>query len=277
MGDIQWFPGHMTKTLRLIEKEIGGVDMIIELTDARLPDYSRSPEIYELTAQKPRLIVLNKSDLADEKMTARWLSYYSKKGIRAIALNSTDRRCGINARNAILEVAGQRNGRQTLLKPRAMIVGVPNCGKSTFINCLAGSRVARAEDRPGVTRGKQWISLDFVELLDMPGVLRKKFDNQFSAARLAFTGAIKDDVLDCEALAMGLIDVLKVSYPGALKDRYGVDSCGDSYDILCGIAQKRGKLFRGGEPDTEAAAIILLDEYRGGKLGKITLEAPENE
>lgn len=276
MREIQWFPGHMTKTLRLIEREISGVDMVIEITDARLPDFSRSPEIYEMTSHKPRLIVMNKSDLADAQATKRWLSDYARRGIKAIAINSTEPRAGEAARAAIMQVANAREGRQSALKPRAMIVGVPNCGKSTFINCLAGSRVAKAEDRPGVTRGKQWISLDFIELLDMPGVLRKKFDNQLLAARLAFTGAIKDDVMDVESLAIGLIDILKLGYPQQLFNRYGVLAEGDSYDILCEIARKRGKLLRGAEPDTERTAALLLDEYRAGKLGKITLEEPQN-
>lgn len=275
MNDIQWFPGHMTKTLRVIEREVSNVDLIIEMTDARLPESSRSPEVIAATASKPHLIVLNKADLADNDATNRWMAYFRAEGVRSISANSVDRRSRESAKKAIIELAVARSGRAAGLKPRAMIVGVPNAGKSTFINCLAGTKMAKAEDRPGVTRGKQWISLDFVELLDMPGVLRKKFPDQEIAAKLAFTGAIKDDILDIETLAVNLIDIFKEHYPDNIKSRYGIDIAdADSYDILCRIAIRRGKLISGGEPDTEKAAAIILDEYRAGKLGLITLEEP---
>lgn len=275
MNDIQWFPGHMTKTLRVIECEVSNVDLIIEMTDARLPESSRSPEVQAATSTKPHLIILNKSDLADRNATSRWISYYKAVGIQAVAANSIDRRSREAAKKAIIDIASSRLGRAADLKPRAMIVGVPNVGKSTFINCLAGSKMAKAEDRPGVTRGKQWISLDFVDLLDMPGVLRKKFPDQNIASKLAFTGAIKDDILDIETLAVNLIEVLKKYYPENLVTRYGIEGVDfPNYDILCAIAKKRGKLLGGGVPDTEKAAAILLDEYRSGKLGLITLEEP---
>ena len=279
MNDIQWFPGHMTKTLRSIEKEVGNVDMIIEVTDARLPESSRSPEVFAASRGKPRLIVINKADLADSSATKRWIDYYKSKNIAAIAGNSTDKKFRLQARTAIeaacAEVTERKAAKGAMFKPRTMIVGVPNAGKSTFINCLAGNKAAKAEDRPGVTRGKQWITLDFVELLDMPGVLRKKFDNQSTAAKLAFTGAISDKILDIEFLAVSLIDVLKEGYPDSLRQRYGIESAGkESYDILTEIAVRRGKLLRKGVADTEQAAIILLDEYRAGKLGAITLEEP---
>lgn len=275
---IQWFPGHMTKTLRMIEKEIQNVDMVIEITDARIPAVSRSPEVVAATRGKKRLIVLNKCDLADDAATSRWILSFEKQGFRAIAVDSTKRRSAEQAKSCILQLAERRPPRTGVMKPRAMVVGVPNCGKSTFINCLAGERVAKAEDRPGVTRGKQWISLDFVELLDVPGVLCKRFDDQSVAAKLAFTGAIRDDILDTELLAVKLLDVLKTGYAERLTERYGIAAgpADDSYELLESAARRRGKLLRGAQPDTERAAAILLDEYRAGKLGRITLEEPEN-
>lgn len=272
---IQWFPGHMTKTLRLIEASIGSVDMVIEVADARIPKSSRSPEVYAATSRKPRLIVLGKSDLADEAVTHRWIENFEKRGMAAVAVCSKSAAAAGQIKNAINGVI-VNSAIKTKYKPRAMIVGVPNSGKSTLINRLAGVNLTETADRPGVTRGKQWISLDFIELLDMPGVLSKKFANEVVASKLAFTGAIKDTVFDRETLACALIDILKDGYAERLVERYKLENGleQETYELLGEIAINRGMLQKGGVPDTERAAIMLIDEYRGGKLGRISLEFP---
>lgn len=272
---IQWFPGHMTKTLRLIEASIGSVDMVIEVADARIPKSSRSPEVYNATIRKPRLIVLGKADLADDEITRRWTDHFSNRGMASVAVCSKDAAAAGQIRAAISGVI-KNSAIKTKYKPRAMIVGVPNSGKSTLINRLAGVNLTETADRPGVTRGKQWITLDFIELLDMPGVLSKKFANEVVASKLAFTGAIKDTIFDSETLACALIDILKSGYSDRLAERYNLEDGleAQSYELLGDIALKRGMLQKGGVPDTERAAVMLLDEYRGGKLGKISLEFP---
>lgn len=277
IGNIQWFPGHMTKTRRLIEADLKMVDAVVEVIDARIPESSRNPIMDELVKDKPRVIIMNKCDYADDNATALWRRYYEDKGIRVISCDCRSGK-GINrflptVKAMLSELISRRKQRGMIGKAlRLMVVGIPNVGKSSFINRMAKTKKTKVGDRPGVTRGKQWVSIDKdVELLDMPGILWPKFDDQIAAQRLAYTGAIKDDVMDVEALARGLGEVLKKDYPEMLKARYKIPCEGD---ILTEIAKSRGMLISGGEPDTERAAAALLDEYRGGKIGKITLETP---
>lgn len=286
LGTIQWFPGHMTKTFRVMEKEIKNIDVVIILLDARIPYSSQNPEVEKLIKNKPRVYILNKRDLADENITNQWIKYFKSNGMGAIAINS---KTGKNSKvivdkvHAELSELLERREKRGIekLKIKAMMVGIPNVGKSTFINSLAGTRRAKAQDKPGVTRGKQWVTVGDLDLLDMPGVLWPKFENQNVAANLAFIGSIKDDVLDIEELAVALISELKEIYPELLKDRYKLtdeDLQGESYEILCTIARKRGMLLPGGVENTERASIMLCDEFRGSKMGRISLERPsENE
>ena len=286
LGTIQWFPGHMTKTFRVMEKEIKNIDVVIILLDARIPYSSQNPEVEKLIKNKPRVYILNKRDLADENITNQWIKYFKSNGMGAIAINS---KTGKNSKvivdkvHAELSELLERREKRGIekLKIKAMMVGIPNVGKSTFINSLAGTRRAKAQDRPGVTRGKQWVTVGDLDLLDMPGVLWPKFENQNVAANLAFIGSIKDDVLDIEELAVALISELKEIYPELLKDRYKLtdeDLQGESYEILGTIARKRGMLLPGGVENTERASIMLCDEFRGSKMGRISLERPsENE
>lgn len=286
LGTIQWFPGHMTKTFRVMEKEIKNIDVVIILLDARIPYSSQNPEVEKLIKNKPRVYILNKRDLADENITNQWIKHFKSNGMGAIAINS---KTGKNSKvivdkvHAELSELLERREKRGIekLKIKAMMVGIPNVGKSTFINSLAGTRRAKAQDKPGVTRGKQWVTVGDLDLLDMPGVLWPKFENQNVAANLAFIGSIKDDVLDIEELAVALISELKEIYPELLKDRYKLtdeDLQGESYEILGMIARKRGMLLPGGVENTERASIMLCDEFRGSKMGRISLERPsENE
>lgn len=278
IGNIQWFPGHMTKTRRLIEADLKMVDAVVEITDARIPESSRNPILDELVGSKPRIMILNKCDYADDASTALWRKYYEGRGITVITCDCRSGK-GINkflptVKTLLKELIERRKARGMIGKAlRLMVVGIPNVGKSSFINRMANSRKTKVGDRPGVTRGKQWVAIDKdVELLDMPGILWPKFDDQLAAQRLAFTGAIKDEVTDSEELARALGEVLQRDYPELLKARYKIPCEGD---VLTEIAKARGMLISGGEPDTERAAAALLDEYRGGKIGKITLEAPK--
>ena len=278
IGNIQWFPGHMTKTRRLIEADLKMVDAVVEITDARIPESSRNPILDELVESKPRIMILNKCDYADDVSTALWRKYYEGRGITVITCDCRSGK-GINkflptVKTLLKELIERRKSRGMIGKAlRLMVVGIPNVGKSSFINRMANSRKTKVGDRPGVTREKQWVSIDKdVELLDMPGILWPKFDDQLAAQRLAFTGAIKDEVTDSEALARALGELLQMDYPELLKARYKILCEGD---ILTEIAKARGMLISGGEPDTERAAAALLDEYRGGKIGKITLETPQ--
>lgn len=283
---INWFPGHMTKTFRVMEKEIKNIDVVIILLDARIPYSSQNPEVEKLIKNKPRVYILNKRDLADENITNQWIKYFKSNGMGAIAINS---KTGKNSKvivdkvHAELSELLERREKRGIekLKIKAMMVGIPNVGKSTFINSLAGTRRAKAQDKPGVTRGKQWVTVGDLDLLDMPGVLWPKFENQNVAANLAFIGSIKDDVLDIEELAVALISELKEIYPELLKDRYKLtdeDLQGESYEILGTIARKRGMLLPGSVENTERASIMLCDEFRGSKMGRISLERPsENE
>lgn len=275
--NIQWFPGHMTKTRRLIEADLKMVDAVVEVTDARIPESSRNPILDELLGNKPRIMIMNKCDVADEKATAAWKRHYERQGICVIVCDCRSGK-GLNkflptVKRMLSELIERRKSRGMIGKAlRLMVVGIPNVGKSSFINRMANSKKTKVGDRPGVTRGKQWVSIDKdVELLDMPGILWPKFDDKEVAQRLAFTGAVKDEVVDTAALARALGELLLKDYPELLKARYKIAGEGD---ILEEIARKRGMLVSGGEPDTERAAAALLDEFRGGKIGRITLDEP---
>lgn len=277
-SDIQWFPGHMTKTRRMIEENLRLVDAVVEIVDSRIPESSRNPVINELVSSKPRILLLNKCDYSDDSATNRWREYYEKQGFGVLVCDCRSGK-GINKflpmlKSRLSALLQKRREKGNIGKAlRIMVVGVPNVGKSSFINRMANAKKVKVEDRPGVTRGKQWVTIDKeVELLDMPGILWPKFDDKRVALKLAFTGAIKDDVTDVEALAMELGAYLSEHYPEKLKERYKLDSF--EGNILELIARKRGMMISGGEPDTERAAITLLDEYRSGKIGKITLEMP---
>lgn len=276
MSDIQWFPGHMTKTRRLIEADLKMVDAVVEVIDARIPMSSRNPVIDEICTGKPRIMIMNKCDVADEKATAEWKKYFEKRGMSVIVCDCRSGK-GLNSflpsvKRMLSDLIERRKTRGMIGKAlRLMVVGIPNVGKSSFINRMANSKKTKVGDRPGVTRGKQWVSIDKdVELLDMPGILWPKFEDKVVAQRLAFTGAIKDEVMDTEALARALGETLLVGYEGLLKARYKIAGEGD---ILTEIAKARGMLISGGEPDTERAAATLLDEFRGGKIGRITLDS----
>ena len=276
-GNIQWFPGHMTKTRRLIEADLKMVDAVVEVTDARIPESSRNPIIDELCGKKPRIMILNKCDAADEKATEAWRKFYEKQGMCVIVCDCRSGK-GVNrflpaVKKLLRELTERRKARGMIGKAmRLMVVGIPNVGKSSFINRMANSKKTKVGDRPGVTRGKQWVTIDKdVELLDMPGILWPKFEDKDVAQRLAFTGAVKDEVMDTEALARALGAVLMQDYADLMKARYGIKGEGD---VLVEIANARKMLVSGGEPDTERAAAALLDEFRGGKIGKITLDKP---
>lgn len=284
---IQWFPGHMAKTRRLMKESMRLVDIVVELTDARIPASSRNPEIDRLVGAKPRVILLNKCDSADEAMTRRWVDFYREAGIPAIP---TDCRSGKGlgaflplVKKTLAPLLERRAAKGMGGQPvRMMIVGIPNVGKSSLINRMAGGRRAKVEDRPGVTRGRQWVTLNGgFELLDMPGVLWPKFEDPKVGERLAFTGAVKDDVLDTELLAIRLLLLLRETYPQFLEARYRMTpeemASSDAGGLLELVGRKRGMLISGGEVNTERAAAAVLDEFRGGKLGRVTLEAPPAE
>lgn len=284
MKNIQWFPGHMAKTRRAITANLKLVDAVAEIVDARLPLSSRNPEMDRLTAGKPRIVLLNKCDLADEKATQKWVSYFGSKGITALAVDCKSGK-GLKlfipaVRTKVLKELLEKRQKSGMSNApvRLMVVGIPNVGKSSLINRLAGAKRAKVEDRPGVTRVKQWVKLgNNVELLDMPGVLWPKFEDQSVAIKLAFTGAVSDDILDIETLAMKLLIFLKENYPQSLAGRYKIEySDGETgLDLLEKIGRKRGMMISGGEVNTERASITVIDEFRSAKLGRITLELPE--
>ena len=278
----QWYPGHMTKAKRMMQENIKLIDLVIELVDARIPVSSRNPDIDELGKNKARLILLNKSDLAEEKQNDAWAEYFKEKGFSVVKVNSK-RGGGIKSIQGVIQEACkekiERDRKRGILnRPvRAMVVGIPNVGKSTFINALAGKACAKTGNKPGVTKGKQWIRLNKnVELLDTPGILWPKFEDQTVGLRLAFIGSIKDEILNTEELAMEMITFLTEQYPGVLEEKYSIEISEDSYECLRRIAESRHCLVKGNELDTNKAAILLIDDFRSGKLGRITLEFPED-
>ena len=283
MQNIQWFPGHMAKTRRQIKESLKLVDAVAEIVDARIPLSSRNPDLPEMTGGKPRIVLLNKCDMADKASTDRWISYYSSQGIIALPI---DCRSGTGLKAFVPAVKQLLSERLERFKEkgmsgrtlRVMVCGIPNVGKSSFINKMAHKVKAKVEDRPGVTRGNQWFTVPGgIELLDTAGVLWPKFDDQIIGQRLAFTGAIVDNILDIESLAVRFIESLPEQYVPLLKERYKLDDISqlESYETLELIGKKRGMLAARGEIDTERAAIMLLDEFRAAKIGRITLEEPE--
>ena len=281
--NIQWYPGHMTKTRRQIEADLKQVDAVCEIVDARIPISSRNPDIDGICGEKPRIIVLNRMDLADPGMTKKWMAYFKGQGMAPIAMDCKTRK-GISdfqpAVQSVLQEKIQRNAARGMNRPvRVMIVGIPNVGKSTLINQISGRKGAKAENRPGVTRGKQWVTVDSsLLLLDTPGILWPKFEDPQVGMKLAYTGAVKEDVIDLEELASNLMELLWKYYPQTVRDRYKLDMPEESpgYTLLEEAGRKRGFLMARGEINTERMARVLLEEYRSGKLGRITLESPED-
>lgn len=276
--NVQWYPGHMTKAKRQMQEDIKLIDIIIELVDARVPLSSRNPDIDELGRNKSRLILLNKADLADERQNEGWREYFQKKGFFVVQVDSRKGTGMKTIQNTIQEACREKieRDRKRGIKNRpirAMVVGIPNVGKSTFINSFAGKACTKTGNKPGVTKGKQWIRLNKgVELLDTPGILWPKFEDQEVGVRLALVGSVKDDILNLEELSLKLIDYVKTRYKGALKDRYGADEEKPAVAVLEEIARARGCLKKGEELDYAKAARILFDDFRGGKLGRISLE-----
>ena len=277
----------MTKTKRQIQQSLKLVDAVAEILDARIPLSSKNPDLQKLIQNKPKVVLLNKCDMANQTATSRWIDYYASKGITAIAVDCKSGK-GLNkfapAVNNVLSERRERLRAKGMVNPmlRIMIVGIPNVGKSSFINRVAKQNRAKVEDRPGVTRGNQWYSITKnIEMLDTPGVLWPKFDDKIVGERLAFTGAVKDQILDTELLAVRLLDFLRSLKPADFIARFRLEDVDldavDSYELLNIIGKKRGMLISGGEINTERAAIMLLDEFRSGKLGRITLEMPERE
>lgn len=284
MRRIQWYPGHMTKTKRRMKECMPLVDLVVEILDARIPESSRNPDLAGLTAGKPRIVLLNKADLADEQVTAAWMRVLRGRGTPALAVDCRSGR-GLNGVSPLVrEVLAERialwKSKGMANRPlRLMIAGVPNCGKSSFINKMSRGGKARVEDRPGVTRGNQWyVTADGMQMLDTPGVLWPKFDDQTVARHLAFTGAIRDEVLDREELAWGLLSLLARDYAPLLQSRYKLppdEPTDDAWELLQSIGRRRGMLVSGGEVDTERVSAMLFDEFRAGKIGRISLERPE--
>ena len=276
----QWYPGHMTKAKRQMQEDMKLIDLVIELVDARVPSASRNPDIDELGKNKFRLIIMNKSDLSDEAKNQEWSRYFKEKGYFVVCLDSRSKNGMKAVQNTIMEVCSEKNERDRKRgiknRPvRAMVVGIPNVGKSTFINSFAGKACAKTGNKPGVTKGKQWIRLNKnVELLDTPGILWPKFEDQTVGLKLALIGAIKDEILNIDELSLELIRVLREQYPGILKERYELDENTTEVEILKQIAEKRKCISRGEELDYSKAAALVIEEFRSGKLGKITLELP---
>lgn len=272
MANVQWFPGHMKKAERMMQDSLKLVDIICEVVDARIPNASRNPDLDDIIAgRKPRFLILNRADQADSAVTALWKAHYKEKSIPFL---ECDARSGRGVKNF---PAALRTVRDKAGPLRAMVVGVPNVGKSTFINKVSGRKTAAASDRPGVTRGKQWVTVDnTLELLDTPGILWPKFDDPLVGERLAFCGAVKDDVLDTEELASKLLVTLREHYPAVIQERYKIEADPDKqgWELLEDCARRRGFLMARGEVNTERMAAVLLDEFRGGKLGRISLERP---
>ncbi len=279
--NIQWYPGHMTKTRRQMEQDLKLVDAVCEILDARIPRSSRNPDIAAICGNKPRLVILNRMDMADPSKTKVWCDYFRSQGLAAVQTDCKSRK-GISgfqpAVRNLLQEKLRRNAEKGQNRPlKIMVVGIPNVGKSTFINQISGRKGAKAENRPGVTRGKQWVMVDSgLLLLDTPGILWPKFEDKDVGEKLAFTGAVKDDILDVEGLALRLMALLWREYPEAVKQRYKIDlpADADGYELLEAAGKKRGFLLAKGEIDTERMARVLLEEYRSCKLGRFTLEEP---
>ena len=276
--NIQWYPGHMTKAKRQMQEDLKLIDLIIELVDARVPLSSRNPDIDQLGQNKSRLILLNKADLADERQNEAWKEYFQSKGFYVVKVDSRSGSGMKMIQNVIQEACKEKieRDRRRGIKNRpirAMVAGIPNVGKSTFINTIAGKACAKTGNKPGVTKGKQWIRLNKnVELLDTPGILWPKFEDQLVGIRLACVGSIKDDILNIEELALWLLEKLKKDYPGTLEKRYGISEEGTPFETLEAIARARGCLKRGEELDYVKASGLIFDDFRGGKIGRITLE-----
>lgn len=283
---VQWFPGHMAKTRRLIKESLSLVDGVTELLDARIPISSRNPELDELTGRKPRIVLLNKCDMADDNVTRQWIEYFRSKGQYALAVDCRTGK-GLNAyhgavKTVLAETIAKNEAKGMGGKAlRMMVVGIPNTGKSSFINRMAGKNRAKVADKPGVTRSNQWFAIgNGIELLDTPGVLWPKFDDPVVGDRLAFIGSVKDEVMDSETMAVRLIEALVNGYEDKLLSRFKLSGISDiheamPWEILEEIGRERGMLMRGGEINTERASVMLLDEYRGGKMGKLSFERPE--
>ena len=282
--NIQWYPGHMTKTRRQIEADLKQVDAVCEIVDARIPVSSRNPDIDAICGNKPRIVILNRMDLADPAATKRWAVHFREKGMATVATDCKTKR-GIGdfepAVRSVLKEKLERDAARGMKRAlRVMVVGIPNVGKSTLINQISGRKGAKAENRPGVTRGKQWVTVNNgLLLLDTPGILWPKFDDPEVGMKLAYTGAVKEDVIDLEELACRLMELLHKRYPQALAERYGIDMPEGTpgYELLEAAGRKRGFLLARGEIHTERMAKVLVDEYRSGKLGRFTLEEPEDE
>lgn len=281
--NIQWYPGHMTKTRRQMETDLKQVDAVCEIVDSRIPVSSRNPDIDAICGAKPRIMILNRMDLADPEATSAWANHFRSKGYAAVATDCKSRK-GIGsftpAVRQVLKEKLERDAARGMNRPmRVMVVGIPNVGKSTLINQISGRKGAKAENRPGVTRGKQWVTVDQgLLLLDTPGILWPKFEDPDVGMKLAYTGAVKDGILDVEELACYLMRLLWTRYPQAIINRYGIEADKDAsgYDLLQLAGKKRGFLLARGEIHTERMAKVLLDEYRSGKLGRFTLELPED-
>ncbi len=281
--NIQWYPGHMTKTRRQMEADLKLVDAVCEIVDARIVISSRNPDIDSICGNKPRIVILNRLDLADPDATNRWVQYFKSKGMAAVATDCKSRK-GITAftpavRQLMHEKLERDAAKGMTRAIRIMVVGIPNVGKSTLINQISGRKGAKAENRPGVTRGKQWVTVDSnLLLLDTPGILWPKFEDSNVGMMLAYTGAVKDGVMDLEELSSRLMALLWQRYPDKVKERYGIDCPADTpgWEMLEAAGKKRGFLLARGEIDTERMAKVLLDEFRSGKLGRFTLELPED-
>lgn len=277
----QWYPGHMTKAKRQMQEDIRLIDLIIELVDARIPLSSRNPDIDELGKNKARLIILNKADLADSRQNDAWAAYFREKGFAVVMIDARKKNGMKQIQNTILEACHEKieRDRRRGIKNRpirAMVVGIPNVGKSTFINTFAGRACAKTGNKPGVTKGKQWIRLNRnVELLDTPGILWPKFEDQEVGLRLALIGAIKDEILNIDELSLKLIQVISEYYPGVLQERYSIDETMEPAEILGQIALNRKCIRKGEEPDYSKAAALVIDEFRSGRIGNITLEFPK--
>ena len=280
--DVQWYPGHMTKARREMQEKLKLVDLVMELIDARIPFSGRNPDIQSMGSQKARLLILNKADLADAAATERWAAWYGKQGIPVIPVDARRRDCRKQILNSVREACGaklERDRRRGIRNSqiRIMVAGIPNVGKSTLINSLAGKASAKTGDRPGVTKGQQWIHIgEGADLLDTPGILWPRFEDPEAGLRMAWIGSVRDEILQTEELAEHLLAYLCKAYPGRLHERYKIEESGTEREILTAIAFSRGCRKPGGLADTEKAAALLLDEFRHAKLGRITLEEPED-